>query len=99
MHERKVLIITCKSYANVRMLDMTEEMYLCTYGSVLLVGMIIYLSSSWILQKCHDNILGCSEHTLRLCLLAFKPPDLNRRAGSGERMLLKHPSRNLPALQ
>lgn len=46
MHERKVLIITCKSYANVRMLDMTEEMYLCTYGSVLLVGMIIYLSSS-----------------------------------------------------
>lgn len=41
MHERKVLIITCKSYANVRMLDMTEEMYLCTYGSVLLVGMMI----------------------------------------------------------
>ena len=70
----KVLIITCKSHANVRALDITEEKYSWPCGSFLLVGMMIDLVVCILGTTGGFCRTALPEHTFFLCPLALKPP-------------------------
>ena len=85
----KVLIITCKSHANVRALDITEEKYSWPCGSFLLVGMMIDLVVCILGTTGGFCRTALPEHTFFLCPLALKPPGV---CGVRRKHSLKHPS-------